>query len=61
MYIRKTYDVYELRYNYGYGDDEEVIDCCNTYKEAKENRKAYIENEHIYPRIVCVRVPIKNA
>lgn len=58
MYKRKTYDMYELRYDYGYGSGEEVIDRCTTYLEAKQDRRAYIENERIYPRIVRVREPI---
>lgn len=55
MYERKTEDYYELIYNYGYGDGPEVIDSCSTYAEAKKDRKAYIENEGIYPRIVKKR------
>lgn len=55
MYQRKTEDIYELRYNYGYGDGEEVIDRCKTRAEAKENQKRYLENEGICPKIIKKR------
>ena len=61
VYTRKTEDVYDLMYDYGYGDGLERICSCSTYKEALEDRKAYIENEGIRPKIVKHRVPIKNA
>lgn len=43
-YKRKTEDVYEVVYNYGYGDGLEVLTRCSTMREAKADRKAYIEN-----------------
>ena len=49
-YKRKTEDVYEVVYNYGYGDGLEVLTQCSTMREAKADRKAYIENEHICPK-----------
>lgn len=57
IYTRKTEDVFDLMYDYGYGDGLERICSCSTYKEAK----AYIENEGIRPKIVKHRVQIKNA
>lgn len=61
VYTRKTEDVFGLMYDYGYGDGLELICSCSTYKKALEDRKAYIENEGIRPKIVKHRVPIKNA
>ena len=57
-YTRKTKDFYELVYNYGYGDGPEVISCCSTLAEAKADKRAYIENEHICPPIRKRRYPI---
>lgn len=59
-YKRKTEDVYEVVYDYGYGDDLEVLTRCSTMQEAKADRKAYIENEHICPMIRKRRYPIHN-
>lgn len=53
-------DVYEVVYNYGYGDGLEVLTQCSTMREAKADRKAYIENEHICPMIRKRRYPIHN-
>lgn len=61
IYTRKTEDVFDLMYDYGYGDGLERICSCSTYKEAVADRKAYIENEGIRPKIVKHRVQIKNA
>ena len=41
-YIRKTKDRWDLMSNYGYGWECEV--SYDTYKEAKEDLKAYREN-----------------
>lgn len=57
-YTRKTEDVYELEYNYGYGGGADVISRCATLAEARADRRAYIENEHIYPTIRKRRYPI---
>ena len=57
-YTRKTEDVYELVYNYGYGDGAEVISRYTSLAEAKADRRAYIENEHICPTIRKRRYPI---
>lgn len=57
-YVRKTEDVYELAYNYGYGGGVEVIDRRATLAEAKAARRDYIENEHICPTICKRRYPI---
>jgi hypothetical protein len=59
-YKRKTEDVYEVVYDYGYGDGLEVLTRCSTMREAKADRKAYIENEHICPMIRKRRYPIHN-
>jgi hypothetical protein len=42
MYIRKTQDIYYLETNYGYGYELET--CYDTFKEAKQGKKEYIEN-----------------
>jgi hypothetical protein len=59
-YKRKTEDVYEVVYDYGYGDGLEVLTRYSTMREAKADRKAYIENEHICPMIRKRRYPIHN-
>lgn len=59
-YKRKTEDVYEVVYNYGYGDGLEVLTRYSTMREAKADREAYIENEHICPMIRKRRSPIHN-
>lgn len=59
-YKRKTEDVYEVVYDYGYGDGLEVLTRCSTMREAKTDRKTYIENEHICPMIRKRRYPIHN-
>lgn len=61
VYTRKTEDVFDLMYDYGYGDGLERICSCSTYQEAKENRKVYMENKGICPKIVKHRVPISKA
>ena len=43
-YVRKTKDEYRLLCNYGYGDGWEEVLTEETYKEAKERKKEYIEN-----------------
>ena len=55
-YTRKTEDFYELVYNYGGGP--EVISRCTTLAEARADKRAYIENEHICPTIRKRRQPI---
>ena len=60
-YKRKTYDVYEVIYNYGYGTGPDVLTRCATLREAKEDRKAYIENERICPTIRKRRYPIHDS
>lgn len=59
-YKRKTEDVYGLFYDYGYGDGLEEISVCSTWHEAVEDRKSYILNEGICPRIKKYRVKINN-
>lgn len=41
-------------------DGLEVLTQCSTMREAKADRKAYIENEHICPMIRKRRYPIHN-
>lgn len=60
-YKRKTRDVYEVVYDYGYGDVPDVLTRCTTLREAKEDRKAYIENERICPTIRKRRYPIHDS
>lgn len=62
-YKRKTRDVYEVVYDYGYGygDGPDVLTRCTTLREAKEDRKAYIENERICPTIRKRRYPIHDS
>lgn len=55
-YQRKTEDWFTLEYNYGYGDGMEILCWCKTYREALADKKAYVENEHILPRIRKRRV-----
>ena len=55
-YTRKTEDFFELVYNYG--DGPEVISRCTTLAEARADKRAYIENEHIFPTIRKRRQPI---
>lgn len=43
MYKRKTKDIYILQGNYGYGWEELTYE--ETYKEAKEQKKVYDDNE----------------
>ena len=43
MYKRKTTDVYELHGDYGTG--LELICCYSTREEAREDKRAYIEND----------------
>lgn len=37
-----------------------ILTQCSTMREAKADRKAYIENEHICPMIRKRRYPIHN-
>ena len=37
-----------------------ILDQCRTMREAKADREAYIENEHICPMIRKRRYPIHN-
>ena len=42
MYKRKTYDLYEVQTNYGYGWEAEVSEF--TFAEAKQRKKEYMQN-----------------
>lgn len=57
-YQRKTRDEYALIYDYGFGDGKEVICWCSTLGEAKQDQKAYMENEGIFPQIKKCRTKI---
>jgi hypothetical protein len=57
-YVRKTQDVYYLETDYGYGKE---LECpYDTYKEAKQGKKEYLENcpDLKYIRIVKKREEI---
>lgn len=41
-YKRKTEDVYEVVYDYGYGDGLEVLTRCSTMQEAKAEAKPMV-------------------
>lgn len=58
MYIRKTRDVWYIMTNYGYGWECECIET--SYKEAKENYKAYRENTTALVRIEKHRERLSN-
>jgi len=56
-YVRKTKDEYVLMTNYGYGDGWEEVLTEETFAEAKQRKKEYIENMPQYPyKIVKRRV-----
>lgn len=56
-YVRKTKDEYVLMTNYGYGDGWEEVLIEETFAEAKQRKKEYIENMPQYPyKIVKRRV-----
>lgn len=61
MYKRKTTDEYQIWTNYGYGIEHETT--CSTWKEAKEEKKAYLENASglLEIKIVKKRVKIEDA
>ena len=55
MYIRKTYDEYEIQGNYGQG--WEMVCAGETHKDARARLKEYRENEPQYPhRIIKKRI-----
>ncbi len=45
MYKRKTYDEYAVQGDYGYGYGYETISTETTSRQAREQLKAYRENE----------------
>jgi len=55
-YTRKTRDEYELQGNYGQG--WECLTTEATFREAKERRREYVENEGGSYRIKARRVRI---
>ena len=62
MYKRKTYDVWELYIDYGYGDGWEYVLTEKSASEARKRRKEYAENAPQYStKIVKRRVPIEEA
>lgn len=58
-YKRKTYDVWNLVYDYGYGDGPEIITSELSRREALQRVKEYRKNEGIFPTIKCSRELIK--
>lgn len=57
MYIRKTQDEYTIQGNYGQGWED--VCAYDNRKEAKEDLKAYLENEPQYlHRLIKRRVKI---
>ena len=54
-YVRKTKDEYVLMTNYGYGDGWEEVLTEETFAEAKERKKEYIENMPQYPYKIMKR------
>ena len=55
MYTRKTKDEYVLMTNYGYGDGWEEVLTEETFAEAKQRKKEYIENMPQYPYKITKR------
>ena len=57
MYIRKTYDEYEIQGDYDFNGNWEAVCTESTYREAKTQLRCYNENEFTYPhRIVKKRI-----
>lgn len=56
-YKRKTYDEFELQCDYGYG--WECVTTEETFKEARAQKKCYLENDPRPYRIVKKRVRIE--
>lgn len=54
MYIRKTYDEWEIQGNYGQG--WECLTAEETRKDAKEQLRIYDENEPYPHRIIKKRI-----
>lgn len=54
-YVRKTYDTFEVRGDYGYGS--ELLTTEVTHREARDAKRAYRENDPTVRdlRIVVVR------
>ena len=58
MYVRKTTDEYTLQGNYGSLYEWEDLTSEETFKEIKQRRKEYTENEPRTPlRIIKRRIP----
>ena len=61
-YQRKTRDVYVLQQNWGYGDGWEDIVEYDDLKEARADKKAYLENQPGVPtRVITRRVKLEAA
>lgn len=58
MYKRKTTDEYHILTNYGYGWEHETTEL--TWKEAKAQRKCYLENASGLQDIKIKKVRVKN-
>lgn len=51
VYTRKTEDVFDLMYDYGYGDGLERICSCSTYKEAWRIAKLILRMKEFAQRL----------
>ena len=61
-YQRKTRDLYVVQQNFGYGDGWEDVSAADTRKEARDDLRAYRENQPEYPaRIVKRRERIEHT
>lgn len=58
-YIRKTKDTFILQGYYGYGWEDLTIE--ETYKDAKEQKRTYDNNEKYLHRIIKKREIIKKC
>lgn len=61
MYTRKTVDEFHVTANYGYGHGWETVTVESTFKEAKAQKKCYLENDPREYKIVKRRVKIEEA
>jgi len=60
-YVRKTRDVWDIEQNFGYGDGWEVVTTETSFREARDRRREYRENQPEYPvRIRKRRERIEN-
>lgn len=60
-YKRKTVDEWHIQANYGYGHGWETVAVEATFKEAKAQKKCYLENDPRAYKIVYKRVKIEQG